>query len=430
VSDALRTAALEELPELPTTVMACGSVVALAAATGEPIDASQRKDLLTRVRAGEPVTLRLSAVTYLQPSDEPNLNYVRFREGLLSAFATSFKGKPVLRDHDQNRLESRAGTIRSSKKVDVDGVPGIEMELELVKPWAVESALDGTLDRFSIGWSAPRARGNLLCTVCRGVMGWYGWCENDHVVGNEYVLEDKKADSKAAAGKPIAARKVVCEAEYQQAAGVEVSAVNVPAVNGTGIDRIRRAALAATQQRAGARKGAAMGPLAMILGLAATASEDELAGAAEKTMGELKAAREQLDRLGKEAEGLRAQLADRDKAARQAASDAVVEKALASGKLLPQMPELESYLRSLDPRVAEETLARMPKLAPIGSEPVSRTEREAPPAQKPGQLSEKQVAFLKAHGISDETIQKHGAQALADLGGKHAADDDDSDGED
>src|SRR6185295_17700417 len=222
---------------LPTTLHHSESVVlSLRAEDWSGLDgqlsAEGRQKLLSEVRAGNPpAKITLEAITFLQ-RETPNRNFVRFKDGLLSRLASSFAGAPFLRDHDRS-LEARGGTVVSSELVQHRGryqragneVPAFKQTIELVKPWAIEAALDGTIDRFSIGWSIT---GDILCTACGNDM-FSRDCS--HYPGQTFERED---------GTEAKVEALITEAD-----GVETSAVTVPAVKGTSVDEIRAALEAA-----------------------------------------------------------------------------------------------------------------------------------------------------------------------------------------
>jgi hypothetical protein len=184
-------------------------------ANGEQLDKAGRAKMLTELRGGSaPPMLEVEATAFLQRKDTPNRKFVRFADGIMSAFAKSYSGQPFLRDHNSYELEARGGTILSSKMVKLDdGTKAIQMRIQLVKLWAIEGVLDGTIDRFSIGWSRTDI---VTCSVHKGQV----FRECDCMPGQ------KLGDGK------------VVEFVFQGADGTEVSAVNVPAVVGTGIQAI------------------------------------------------------------------------------------------------------------------------------------------------------------------------------------------------
>ncbi len=160
---------------------------------------------LAKVDGETPSRLEIEATVFV--ASYPNRNFIRFAPDALPGLASSFKGMPFLRDHAQGDLTARAGTITDAW---LDG-DAIKVKADLVTPWAVKAALDGTLDRFSIGWHSPAGP---ACSSCAKPMRSR---ECAHYPGHDGVEAIYGAD----------------------AVGVEISAVSVPAVMGTGIDSIR-----------------------------------------------------------------------------------------------------------------------------------------------------------------------------------------------
>ena len=215
-----------------------------------------RTELLERVRGGEHVELEVDARTFVQ-RETPNRNFVRFKKGRLRSIAKTGKGTPFLRDHDQGSVLARGGSVTKSKAItNDDGEVEFQQTLRLTKPWAVEGVLDGTIDRFSIGWN-PTAE---ITYHHSGEPLETPWPA--HWPGDQ--LEDGTA----------------VEWVFGDADLVEVSAVNVPAVVGTGIESFGAAFLsasrgaAAKQCRTPRQEGKPMKRLLEILGLSADASED------------------------------------------------------------------------------------------------------------------------------------------------------------
>lgn len=312
-----------------------------AAGVGEITSAAARSDLLAKLRAGEfagPLTV--SITSYVQRAT-PNRNFVRFGRGTLRRGAHSFKGQVALVDHAQREQAARIGTILSSKaERNAAGEIGFHKELEIVKIPAIESVLDGTIDRWSIGWFPT---GPIDCSACKGPMfGRNSTCP--HWPGD--LADD---------GAPV-------EAVYTSWEGVEVSAVNVPAVLGTGVDEIR-AALAADREDRN-RRGRApqekpkmdIEALRAILAMPATATEAEI-------LAEFRSRQERLTAAER----------DRD-AARATALNAMIEGAYADGRLTiardpagARIPSaLETQIRGLDPAAAEAILGALPRNHPNG----------------------------------------------------------------
>jgi hypothetical protein len=158
--------------------------------------------------AAERAPLRFRALVFR--AAYPNAKYVRFREEDLAGLAASFAGAPFLRDHNTREIAARGGTVVEGNAITgADGVAGVEVVVEVVRPRDVKDVKAGLIDRFSIGFDY---RG-LTCGVCDE--GWLtGKCQ--HWPGETY-------------------RGKVCELIVEQPRGVEVSGVNVPAVAGTRI---------------------------------------------------------------------------------------------------------------------------------------------------------------------------------------------------
>ncbi len=197
-----------------------------------------RRELLMALRQGDVIELELDAVTFQQPRGVPsplpvklrklaNANFVRFRDRDLPRFAKSFNGKPFLRDHGRGDLLKRGGTITKSDLRETDKQFQLSQHIHLVKPWAVEAALDGTLQTFSIGWDAstPGFRGlrnAVHCTVCGKKLFSH---DCPHMPGDVAKVAN---DSEP----------VIVEAEFRDPQGAETSAVAFPAVQGTNVESI------------------------------------------------------------------------------------------------------------------------------------------------------------------------------------------------
>lgn len=385
----------------PSTLSAFGAVLAIRDGAGKPLTLAERETALEAVRAGKPTRLQLDAVTFVQ-RDTPNRNFVRFLPAILEPMAASFVGMPVLRDHEQGNLSARAGTITKSELGQHEGFPAFLQTLELVKPWAVEAALDGTLDRFSIGWHTT---GDVLCSVCGEKMMSLDCA---HFPGDEVKTDGGLKTS-------------VVEMVFTGAQGVETSAVSVPAVEGTGIQDIR-AALALLRTEPQEKKPMILAKLAAVLAMSADASEAAILAEVEG----LKAERQLLaaEREGHK-ETKAALAAAEQKLAASAAAEhetrvsALIESAVRDGKIRPQLDAAGARVLSerekaialwakTSFKAAEEYVADLPKLYPIGGQLQSGD----PPEEKPALelISPEQKAVNKALGISDEVFLKHRPQ--------------------
>ena len=206
---------------------------------GSSIDASIRKALLEESLQGAAIELGLDVIGFQQHKDKPrplpasmsklaNSRFFTFRQNDLARFAKSFTGRPFLADHDRKTLAARGGTILSSDLREHKGELQFVQSVKLVKPWAVQAALDGTLDSFSIGWdpSKPGLRGlqeSLHCTVCSKPLFSH---DCPHMPGD--IAKVAKSDE-----------SVIVEAEFRNPRGAELSGVSFPAVAGTHVENIR-----------------------------------------------------------------------------------------------------------------------------------------------------------------------------------------------
>jgi hypothetical protein len=357
------------LDSLQRATLDVGSEMTLRAAgqtTG--IDADARNKMLAAAKEGRDVRLEMTAITFLQRGNAPNRNHVRFNPKCLDRLARSFKGQPLLRDHNQYDALSRGGTVLASRMIDGDGgTKKFEMTIEVSAPWAVDLALRGLMDRFSIGWNRI---GMLECSVCH--LDMLDWSSNGcpHYPGQRLEVDGKK---------------VTVEGIFNDAEGVEVSAVSVPAVVGTEVEGIREA-LAAARVPADvpqpSRKEFHMiEKLRQALRLPATATDEEVIAAAERNTISLaaeKQAREQAQ----------AALADRDATlAAQAAqtlateTERVIEDAVRAGKIIPQRDDagqrvetpieasIRHHAKTLGLASAKQIATGLPRLTPVGAPP-------------------------------------------------------------
>lgn len=354
----------------------------------KPLTKSEIKSLLERVRSGEAISVEVVATTYIQRSSA-NRNAIRFKDtaSALKKIAKSGMKNPVLRDHDQSSVMARGGTVLKSYAEQVGDEWHFKQRLELVKPWAVEGVLDGTIDRFSIGWFPT---GPILYShTGKEIEGW-----PTHWPGEE--LEDG----------------TVVEWVYTEAELIEVSGVNVPAVTGTHIEGIRSALSVETapqQQREkqepkehGMKKS-----LLSILGLAATVSDE----AVTESVSELKATNEshriELDVLKTElaaslAVSEAAQKADAKRSAKQLEAD--IAGLYSSGKLLYAQGEkdaAEADLRKLHGVGRELFLRTAERLAVKG--PALKTQSDdAATDEESGAYDGNRLTRLRSCGMTPE----------------------------
>lgn len=187
------------------------------------LDVERKRELRSRLAAGELDELVFDATVF--KAKYPNANYLRFQDEDLEVFATSFVGQPFLRDHDERHIEARGGIIRGA------GLAGREFtqRVALTVPRDMEAFLNGQIDRFSISWywTPP------ICSVCG-----HEWLSRDceHWPGQKYAVGDQ--------GK----KQELCELIFVKPRGKETSAVNAPAVDGTGVQGVLAELMAAKEQ--------------------------------------------------------------------------------------------------------------------------------------------------------------------------------------
>lgn len=127
----------------------------------------QRKELIERSRRGEHIELQLEAVTYRQHDDHPDANYSDFSPAALARMAKTAPGTAFLRDHLLRDTAAVGGFCESCKLETLeDGTREMKETIVLSKPWAVESVLDGTMRRFSIGARPQGGIKNVICRAC------------------------------------------------------------------------------------------------------------------------------------------------------------------------------------------------------------------------------------------------------------------------
>lgn len=172
----------------------------------EKLELPPRVDVLPKIENGEIEYLDFRANVF---TNGLNRNPYRFRDEELAAFAVSFEGQPFLRDHETSEIEAREGTILSSH---YDGKAFVQ-EIRLTTRRGMLDFVEGRIDRFSIGWFYD----DCICSICNST---YFSSTCTHWAGAKYQTADGEK---------------TCELIFVNPVGKETSAVNVPAVEGTGI---------------------------------------------------------------------------------------------------------------------------------------------------------------------------------------------------
>jgi hypothetical protein len=379
----------------------------------------------------------------------------RFRNAGMRALARSFRGKVFIGAHDWGDPKARGGDIVDAYAEEIENDTEIAIFYDIVAkaPWAIEGLANKTIDRFSLGVDP---KGEITCTVHDVPV----WSTDDCYCWPGQTVEDG----------------LVAEWEFEDGEGLELSAVNVPAVEGTGIveasadaDAGSYAALAALCGResvrarnalgGGSKGGARVGgfrrepaPITMAvsndsprgalmdrallcqkLGLPATATDEQiLARIAENATAAAQAGvlQTQLAEVANREQQL---AAERDAAhveseitrlrASRAVSDAVVEKLRATAK--SSRSAFDASLALVESS-APELVASATGGAPTTARPVLQSDGK--PAQNPGvavdALEDGPDAFeanrtnpnlgklMKLAGVTAEDVRKHGSRSF------------------
>lgn len=392
-------------------------------AGGDADTNAHRLELIQAVSDGKRLELVVKrALAYRQPKGKPNRRGLRFSDEQLPLAAGSWKGQPFLVDHNTYEQDARKGSILTSEyDLDPKGVPALFMGFAVVKPDAVISVLDGTIDRFSIGWFST---GPVICTVhgCDVTSDDSCYC---------WPLDVVELDGK----------KKIVEYEYQSFSGKELSAVNVPAVIGTKIEEYHAALTAElhlpprTPKAPKERAMAGFPKLAAALALTSLGDTDEDRAVAAVTALRERAAAAELDAGTQRAEVVRltSELAAQTAlaaTASAAATDALIAEAYKAGKLChgkdaegkPTPDALEQLLRDYGKTAGRDKLAaklsEMQARIPLGARPVDQAGE--PPRPAPFAIpSDAQLASLAASmGVPvDDVRAKYGLPPLGQAAG-------------
>jgi hypothetical protein len=172
----------------------------------EKLDLPSRAELLPKIESGEIDHLDFKANVF---GTGKIRNPYAFKDEDLQRFATSFEGQPFLRNHDTHDIEARDGIIAEST---LEGQI-IKQTIRLTTRRGMIDFIEGKIDRFSIGWYYDDA----MCSICK--QSWFSM-ECRHSPGRSYKVENKDQ---------------ICTLIFINPKGKETSAVNTPAVEGTGV---------------------------------------------------------------------------------------------------------------------------------------------------------------------------------------------------
>lgn len=425
-----------------------GSRPIIVADAGVSIRAAASED------PGDAMTEAFRALGYRQTKlnaaqgGKPNHNCFRFRNEGMRALARSFRGKTFIGGHDWGDPRARGGDIVDAWAEDIekDLELGIFFDIVAKAPWALEGLKNGTIDRFSFG---VIPNGEITCTIHEEPV-WSSeecWC-----------WPGKEVDGKT------------CEFEFEDGEGVELSAVNVPAVDGTGIVEVSGANRPSDEEIAafvalcgrthprlqgGARVGgfsAAPVPITMAvkddeprgalmdrallckqLGLPATATDEEIlakinanalaAAQASVLQTQLAEVSNREQTLAQERDAAHVESEITRLRASRAVSDQVVEKLRASAKtsraafdaslalVESSAPELVAAATGGAPTTARPVLQSDSKPTPNPGAPTDSLE-DGPDAFEANRTNPNLGRFMKQAGISAEDVRKHGSRTF------------------
>jgi hypothetical protein len=176
----------------------------------EKLDLPSRAEMLPKIESGEIDHLDFQARVY---GTGKNHNPYVFKDEDLHSFAGSFEGQPFLRNHDTYDIDARDGTIIDAS---LEG-QAFKQTIRLTTRRGMTDFIEGKIDRFSIGWFYD----DVMCSICK--QSWFS-AECRHWPGQTYKVD----------GKDVMAMLIFINPK-----GKETSAVNTPAVEGTGITELQ-----------------------------------------------------------------------------------------------------------------------------------------------------------------------------------------------
>lgn len=391
LSTGARSSAIERATQVCSRATVGTTVLAMRSA-GVDVSAAKREELLSACAAGGYVELEVDVVAFEQAPGSLNRKHVRFRDGAMMKLGTSGRGNPVLRDHEQNDVNARAGTVIASKtEKRADGDYVIRQTFRLTAPWAVALALRGLLDTVSIGWHPT---GPVNCSACDAPI--FSSCY--HLPGDRLKFDGNRKVSDDAG-------ELVVEWIFTDAELVETSLVSVPAVPSAQIEGIR-AALAAEplfQPQESVSMRTIFPALAAILSLAPTAGEDEVMPAVEALKKDRDTFAAKLAISESERTKLAAIVEEHRGVQRKADEDTFVRDALSSGRIAPADDGMWRKLFSLDASGAREEMAKRAVgcATPVGA-PRQAGGQEPAVVVDPTKLGKSVSDTLAANGVNPE----------------------------
>lgn len=360
------------------------------------LTAEARDELLARAVRKEHVELYVELLAYEQGKRladgtiQKNRKRVRVRDGAMMGAGRTGKGAPFLRDHDLSAL-AVGGRVFESKTIKVDdGHYQIRQRVKLTEPTAVERALRGLMGAVSV-WLRPT--GPIECTACKAEIFTKCW----HLPGDMAEVKGEQLE---------------VEWEITDCELAETSEVAVGAVQTAGIETIRAAFAALSIERGQAPQRTKtvmtkMQQLAQKLGLAATATDEEILAAAATHVDAAAADKEELRILQLEA-----------KIEGSTAVDKFIATSLAEGRIKPADEPLWRELFAASPERARANMAKRPAqsaqpagapLQSAGKDPTPPPEALAAPAPAADRDAKARTA-LAATGRDYDRVTKFARQ--------------------
>ncbi len=385
-----------------------------AALKGDSPDAdakAHRFELISAIRGGKHVELGVTAQTFEQTA-KANRRFLRLADDKLATRAPSWKGQPYLTDHNTYSIKSSQGMIMSSKAIEVPGGMAFEQKLNAVTVDATIGILNGTFNKFSIGWWPS---GPVLCSAHGCDISARDSC--NCWPGDEVTLEGNK--------------KKIVEFVFTDFRGKETSTVVLPAVQNTSISDVR-AALAAelniTRTRPITRpvKENAMlfHRLAVALGLSALSE----AGDEDRAVAAVSALQARANAAETNLAATRASLAQAESAVKTLTAaqlgvqvgSTIEEQGFAAGKLRRLRDQngalavgpVELWIRKLGAdaglEVMKAQLEAMPVIVPIGERQAAGAKEPAltvlPVAGAPDELTEQNPYLINAAQLTGQKV--------------------------
>jgi hypothetical protein len=381
------------------------------ASNGEPVKFKTKAQALRDFKDGKLDSVRWSPIVFV--NDDKLKKPVVFNEPELENFAASFVGQPFLKDHGE-AYEDRGGTIIESGIVERNGKKAFKQTLEAVKPWAIEGYLDGTIDRYSIGWDAEEK----ICTVCAVEFNEPGCRHDIPHVGRMDKTSGKKVKILMKGLEGMETSAVIRPAstgtgneEFALSLSLFKKGNNAPVIQTDGsmkegqmLEKIRQMvglpaateteALSALEARLTPQKPGVPKALCAALGLPETAPEDEVIGKV----------------VGLTAPGNYTPKAEHDKTLDELATYKAKEKVAAGKAAMKITPAMEVWALDYakrDPAAFDSFLAHAPVQMPGGQgQPTPSFDRTETPNTSVAGLTADELFVAKRMGRTPEEFVK------------------------